>query len=180
MKCDEIRVDMRNISPEDREKNKKNTELLFRLNHTMPMTEEYDSILRELLGDNLGDGSYIMAPITNIVCPEKLKLGKKVYINPGFLAMSRGGITIGDNTQIAANVQILSNNHDVYDLSVLTCKPVEIGKNVWIGAGTTILPGVRIGDNAVIGAASVVTKDVPNRAVAVCNPARVIKMLDLV
>ncbi len=178
MNCEEIRVNKRNISAKDKERDKRNTELLFRLNHTMPMTEEYDSLLRELLGENLGDGSYIMAPVTNIVCPEKLKLGKKVYINPGFLAMSRGGITIGDNTQIAANVQILSNDHDVHNLSVHKCKPVEIGKNVWIGAGATILPGVRIGDRAVIGAASVVTKDVPDGAVAVCNPARVIKMLD--
>ena len=75
-------------------------------------------------------------------------------------------------------VQLLSNNHDPYDLDVLTCKPVEIGDYAWIGAGATVLPGVRVGQHAVIGAASVVTKDVPDYAVAVGNPARVIKMLD--
>ena len=88
------------------------------------------------------------------------------------------GITIGDHARIAANVQLLSNNHDPYDLDVLTCKPVEIGAYAWLGAGVTILPGVRVGRHAVVGAASVVTKDVPDYAVAVGNPARVIKMLD--
>ena len=73
--------------------------------------------------------------------------------------MARGGITIGDHARIAANVQLLSNNHDPYDLDVLTCKPVEIGDYAWIGAGATVLPGVRVGRHAVINAASVVTKD---------------------
>ena len=84
--------------------------------------------------------------------------------------MARGGITIGDHARIAANVQLLSNNRDPYDLDVLTCKSVEIGAYAWLGAGVTVLPGVR--------AASVVTKDVPDYAVAVGNPTRVIKMLD--
>ena len=101
-----------------------------------------------------------------------------VFVNSNLLAMARGGITIGDHARIAANVQLLSNNHDPYDLDVLTCKPVEIGAYAWLGAGVTVLPGVRVGRHAVVGAASVVTKDVPDYAVAVGNPARVIKMLD--
>ena len=104
-----------------------------------------------------------------------LKIGRGVFVNSNLLAMARGGITIGDHARIAANVQLLSNNHDPY---VLTCKPVEIGDYARIGAGATVLPGVRVGRHAVIGAASVVTKDVPDYAVAVGNPARVIKMLD--
>lgn len=63
-------------------------------------------------------------------------------------------------------------------LAELTCKPVEIGDYAWIGAGATVLPGVRVGRHAVVGAASVITKDVPDYAVAVGNPAKVIKMLD--
>ncbi len=70
------------------------------------------------------------------------------------------GITIDDGAMIAANVQLISNNHDLYERQIITCKPVHIGKNAWIGAGATVLPGVTIGDNAVVGAASVVTKDV--------------------
>ena len=92
--------------------------------------------------------------------------------------MARGGITIEDGVQIAANVQLLSNNHDPYDLQVLTCKPVLIREGAWIGAGATVLPGVCVGKHAVVGAASVVTKDVPDYAVAVGNPAKVIKMVD--
>ena len=92
--------------------------------------------------------------------------------------MARGGITIEDGAQIAANVQLLSNNHDPYDLQVLTCKPVLIKEGAWIGAGATVLPGVCVGKHAVVGAASVVTKDVPDYAVVVGNPAKVIKMLD--
>lgn len=107
-----------------------------------------------------------------------LKIGRGVFVNSNLLAMARGGITIGEHARIAANVQLLSNNHDPYDLDVLTCKPVEIGDYAWIGAGATVLPGVRVERHAVIGAASVVTKDVPDYAVAVGNPARVIKMLD--
>ena len=72
---------------------------------------------------------------------------------------------------IAANVQLISNNHDLYERQVITCKPVNIGKNAWIGAGATILPGVTVGDNAVVGAASVVAKDVAPDTIVVGNPA---------
>jgi len=99
-------------------------------------------------------------------------------INSNFLAMARGGITIEDNVMIAANVQLIFNNHDLYDRWVLTCKPVLIKEGAWIGAGATILPGVSIGKYAVIGAGSVVTKDVNDYCVAVGNPAKVIKVLD--
>ena len=91
--------------------------------------------------------------------------------------MGAGGITIDDDAMIAANVQLISNNHDLYDHAVLTCKPVHIGRNVWIGAGATILPGVTIGENSVVGAASVVTKDVPANVVVVGSPAKIVKQL---
>ena len=92
--------------------------------------------------------------------------------------MSRGGITIGDNVQIAANVQLISNNHDPYDRQILTCKPVVIKDGAWIGAGASIMPGVTIGKHAIVGAASVVTHDVGDCEVAVGSPAKVIKKLD--
>ena len=96
---------------------------------------------------------------------------------PGCLMMSAGGITIEDGAMIAANVQLISNNHDLYERQIITCKPVHIGKNVWIGAGATILPGVTVGDNAVVGAASVVTKDVAPNTIVAGNPARFIKAI---
>ncbi|MDE6439752.1 MAG: galactoside O-acetyltransferase, partial [Bacteroidales bacterium] len=104
-----------------------------------------------------------------------VKIGKNVVVMPGCLMMSAGGITIGDGTMIAANVQLISNNHDLYERQIITCKPVHIGKNVWIGAGSTILPGVTIGDNAVVGAGSIVTKDVEADTIVVGNPAKFIK-----
>lgn len=95
-----------------------------------------------------------------------------------FQCMSAGGLTIEDHTMISLICTIATNNHDVYDRHVITCKPVHIKKNVWIGVNVIILPGVTIGENAVIGAGAIVTKDIPDNAVAVGNTARVIKYLD--
>ena len=106
-----------------------------------------------------------------------VKIGRNVVVMPGCLMMSAGGITIDDGALIAANVQLISNNHDLYERQVITCKPVHIGKNAWIGAGATILPGVTVGDNAVVGAASVVTRDVEADMIVVGNPARFIKRI---
>lgn len=93
--------------------------------------------------------------------------------------MAAGGITIEDDALIAANVQLISNNHDLYDRAVITCLPVHIGKRAWIGAGATILPGVSVGDNAVVGAGSVVTHDVEPNTIVAGNPARLIKRIEL-
>ena len=92
--------------------------------------------------------------------------------------MARGGIVIEDDVQIAANVQLITNNHDLYDRQVLTCQPIVLKKGAWIGAGVTILPGITIGKYAVIGAASVVTHDVGDYEVVVGNPAKCIKRLE--
>lgn len=177
MECEEFRYDMRLSTPEQRAAGQRVMQLLFRLNHTMPYTDEYTALLRELFGENLGEGSFVAPPV-NGAAVDTMKIGKNVFINSNLLAMARGGITIEDGAQIAANVQLISNNHDPYDLALLTCKPVLIREGAWIGAGATILPGVCVGRHAVIGAGSVVTKDIPDYAVAVGNPARVIKTLD--
>lgn len=125
MKCEELRVDLRKTTQEERAEGQRCAQLLFQLNHTQFGTEEYDRILRELLGDNLGEDSNIAAPL-NGACVSSMKLGKNVFINTNLLAMARGGITIEDDVRIAANVQLISNNHDPYDLPVLLCKPVHI------------------------------------------------------
>lgn len=170
-------VDTRITDPKSRADGARNIKLLFELNHTMPQTEEYFGKLRELFGDNLGEGSFVAPPVQG-VCFERIKIGKNVLINSNLLAMARGGIIIEDNVQIAANVQLLTNNHDPYDRAILPCKTIHIKKGAWIGAGATVLPGISIGRHAIVGAASVVTKDVPDYAVAVGNPAKVIKTLD--
>ena len=173
----EERVDLRIPNPKDTERGKQQIQLIFKLNHTMPMTEEYMQVLGELFGDRLGEGSMVSAPL-QMVCADRVTIGKNVFINTNFLAMARGGITIEDDVLIAANVSLISNNHDPYERQILTCKPVVIRKGAWIGAGATVLPGVTVGAHSIVGAASVVTHDVPDYAVAVGNPAKVIKMLD--
>lgn len=173
----ETAVDMREITPEELEEGQRQTELIFKLNHTMPRSEEYFKIQKELFGDHIGEGSYIAPPLSGAAF-DKLKIGKNVFINSNLLAMSRGGITIEDDVMIAGNVSLLSNNHDLYDREVLLCKPVLIQKGAWIGAGVSVLAGVSIGRYAVVGAGSVVTKDIPDYGVAVGNPAKVIKTLD--
>lgn len=177
MNCEEFRVDLGAMAAEHSAQRQRSVQLLYRLNHTLPFSEEYNALLQELLGGHLGEGSTIAPPLSGAAL-DMLRIGKGVFVNSNLLAMARGGITIGDHAHIAANVQLISNNHDPYDLDVLTCKPVEIGDYAWIGAGATALPGMRVGRHAVVGAASVVTKDVPDYAVAVGNPAKVIKMLD--
>lgn len=171
------RVNMDELSEEELLKYARQGELIFKLNHTMPMTPEYDEILKELFGDNLGENSRVMAPISGAAL-DKLVIGDNVFINSNCLAMARGGITIEDDVMLAANVQLLSNNHDEYNRNVLLCKPIHIKKGAWIGAGATILPGVTIGEYAIVGASAVVTKDVGDYEVAVGVPAKIVKTLD--
>lgn len=171
------RVDMREMAPEEMIKAGEMAEIVFKLNHTLPNSEEYDSLLKELFGDKLGENSRIMAPIAGAAF-DYIEIGSNVFINSNSLLMARGGITIEDDVMLAANVQLLSNNHDEYDRQVLLCKPIHIKKGAWIGAGASILPGVTIGEYAIVGAGAIVTKDVGDYEVAVGVPAKVVKTLD--
>ena len=174
---EELRVDMRQRDAYDLDIYAKHEELVFRLNHSMPRTAEYQEILNELFEDRMGEGSFLRAPLAGAAF-DKMTIGKGVFINSNLLAMARGGITIEDNVQIAANVQLLSNNHDPYDRQILLCKPIVIKEGAWIGAGASIMAGVTIGKYAIVGAASVVTHDVNDYEVVVGSPAKVIKTLD--
>ena len=102
--------------------------------------------MHEIFKGKIGEGSLVMSPLT-AVRPHMVSIGNNVIVMNGCLMMSAGGITIEDDARIAANTQIISNNHDPYNRDVITCKPV-------------------------------VTKDVPDYAVAVGNPARIIKYLN--
>ena len=174
---DEKRVDIRERTPEEAAMYVRQNELLHQFNHTVGRTEESRKILKELLGDRIGENTVLAPPLYGAAL-EELRVGDRVFINSNLLAMARGGITIGDGVQIAANVQLLSNNHDPYDRQVLTCRPVRICKGAWIGAGASILPGVTVGRHAIVGAASVVTHDVGDYEVVAGNPAKCIRKLD--
>lgn len=169
------RVNMDEFTPEDVIKTNKETELIFKLNHILPRSDEYMEVMNELF--DIGEDSFVMAPVAGAAI-DMLKIGNNVYINSNSLLMARGGITIEDDVLIAANVQLLSNNHDEYERQILTCKPIHIKKGAWIGAGASILPGVTIGKNAIVGAGAIVTKDVGDFEVAVGIPAKVVKKLD--
>ncbi|MDE5660359.1 MAG: galactoside O-acetyltransferase [Muribaculaceae bacterium] len=171
----EFRIDVSKQTAEELALANEHKQLIFKFNNTMPGTADYDGLMHRIFPD-MGEGSIVSTPLT-AVRPHMVNIGKNVVVMPGCLMMSVGGITIEDGAMIAANVQLISNNHDLYERQIITCKPVHIGKKAWIGAGATILPGVTIGDNAVVGAASVVTKDVPADTIVAGNPAKFIKRI---
>lgn len=112
--------------------------------------------------------------------PERVVIGSHVAIAEFVHIWGRGGVEIGDNTLVASHCVITSQTHnferELYR-KTLECKPVIIGKNVWIGAGAIILPGVRIGNDSVVGAGSVVTRNVPERCVVAGVPAKLLRQL---
>lgn len=172
---EEIRIDCLNQTEQELAAAKELRQNIFRLNHTMPDTEEYRELLRKVF-PQLGDNCRVETPFSG-VRTANVKFGRNVIIMPGCLMMSAGGITIDDGAMIAANVQLISNNHDLVNRWIITCKPIHIGRRVWIGAGSTILPGVTVGENAVVGAGSVVTHDVEPNTIVAGNPARLIRRI---
>ena len=174
---EEIRIDLRIPDKEREEEMKRSSELCFKINHTIPSSPECRKLIEELFNNDLDESTIIHPPIFTLL-GNRVKLGKGIVLMNGFQCMSSGGLTIEDDTLISLNCTIATNNHDFYDRQIITCKPVHIKKNVWIGVNVTILAGVTIGENAIIGAGSVVTKDVPNNVIVAGSPARVIKYLE--
>ena len=177
MECEEKIVDIRHYSPEDRKEGERINHLLYQLNQTEAFTPAYRQLLKEIFGDHIGEGSYV-GPGLHGAGLNHVEIGKDVMVNNNALFMARGGITIEDHVMIAADASIITNNHDPYDRQLLTCRPVLIKEGAWIGAHAIVLPGVCVGRYAIVGAGSVVTKDIPGYGVAVGNPARVIRTLD--
>ena len=136
-------------------------------------------ILEELLGA-LGEGSEIRPPF---YCDYgyQIRVGARTFANFGLMALDVATITIGDDVQIGPNVQLLTPTHPVEPelrrAKWEAGKPIVVADNVWLGGGAIVLPGVTIGENTVVGAGAVVTKDLPPNVVAVGNPARIIRSL---
>ena len=138
--------------------------------------------VRELLAELTGkpvDESVTVFPPLHADFGKNLTLGQRVFVNAGCKFQDQGGITIGDDTLIGHNSVFATLNHDLDPSrrADLHPAPIRIGRNVWIGANVTILAGVTVGDNAVVAAASVVTKDVPENAVVLGSPARVVRFV---
>ncbi len=157
-------------------------DLLFEYN--MTRTSEFEKrteLLKEMLGD-CGEGVYIEAPFYSNFGGHHCHFGKMVYANYHLTCVDDTHIYIGDYTMIGPNVTIATAGHPI--LPELREKqyqynmPVHIGRCCRIGAGAIIMPGVSIGDNTVIGAGSIVTKDIPANVVAVGNPCKVMREIN--
>ncbi|MCC3275349.1 sugar O-acetyltransferase [Arthrobacter sp. zg-Y20] len=138
--------------------------------------------VRELLTRLTGkpvDESVSLFPPFSSDFGRNIALGKRVFINAGCRFQDQGGISIGDDCLIGHNVVLATLNHDLAPdrRADMHPAPVTLGRNVWLGSNVTVLPGVSVGDDSVVAAGAVVTKDVPARSLAVGSPARVIRTL---
>jgi acetyltransferase-like isoleucine patch superfamily enzyme len=153
--------------------------ITMELNTSYHSREEIVEIFSELTGEKV-DSSFMCFPPFYTDFGKNILIGKNVFFNTGCSFQDRGGITIGDGTMIGMNVTIATLNHGLsLDTRNTTYpSPVNIGENVWIGSNATILPGVTIGDNSVVAAGAVVTKDVPENTVVAGVPAKVVKKIN--
>jgi maltose O-acetyltransferase len=142
-----------------------------------PATRE--EILQRLLGE-FGEGSEIMSPFQ---CDYgyQISIGARSFINFGAVILDSARVSIGDEVQIGPNVQLITPTHPLDPTERRTrfesASPIHIGDGAWLATGVIVLPGVTVGADAVVGAGSLVTKDVPKRHLCVGSPARVVREL---
>ncbi len=157
-------------------------EKLYDFNMTRPSQfSKREAMLRDMFCE-IGENCYIEPPLHANWGGKHTHFGKNVYANFGLTLVDDTHIYIGDGTMLGPNVVIATAGHPIlpelrekqYQFNM----PVHIGKNCWLGAGVIVLPGVTIGDNSVIGAGSVVTKDIPANVIAVGNPCRVLREIN--
>ena len=148
------------------------------INNKFHTQEEIHSLMCELTDTKISDTLRIFPPIYTDF-GMNLHIGENVFINSGCCFQDQGGIYIGNNTLIGHQVVFATINHDTNPnmRASMFFKPIYIGKNVWIGAHATILPGVKVGDGAIIAAGAVVTKDVPANTIVGGVPAKEIKKI---
>lgn len=136
-------------------------------------------ILAELLG-GLGEGAVVKPPLF-VDYGEHITIGRRTFANYGLVALDVAAITIGADCQIGPNVQLLTPTHptepDPRRDELEAARPIVIKDNVWLGGGVIVCPGVTIGENSVVGAGAVVTRDVPANVLALGNPARTVRAL---
>ena len=171
--------------PNDEEITKEQTKCLDRLydfNMTRPTEQDKRTALMKEMFAEIGDGCYIEPPFHANWGGKHCHFGNNVYANFNLTCVDDTHIYVGDGTMFGPNVTVATAGHPImpelrrqayqYNMTV------RVGKNCWIGAGAIILPGVTIGDSSVIGAGSVVTKDIPDGVVAVGNPCRVLREIN--
>lgn len=146
------------------------------LNGAFHEPERVRELLSQLTGKPVADSVTVFPPLYSDF-GKNLTIGKRVFINAGCMFQDQGGVEIGDDCLIGHNTVFATLNHALEPdrRADMHPAPIILGRNVWLGANVTVLPGVTIGDDAVVGAGSVVTKDVPEKAIVVGSPARVVR-----
>ena len=168
---DEIRALMGEMSEEARR-------VTFRLNSSYHTPDEVRGLLSELFGYTVPETLRVFPPFYSDF-GKNIHVGEDVFINACCHFQDHGGVTLGDGCQIGHNVVFATLNHGLQpeERGITYPVPIVLGKNVWVGSNSTILQGVTIGDNAVIAAGAVVTKDVEPGTIVGGVPARFIKKL---
>ena len=169
---DEIHGFMHEMSEEARR-------VTFRLNTAYHTADEVRELLSELFGYQVPQSLRVFPPLYADF-GKNISVGEGVFINACCHFQDHGGVTLGDGCQIGHNVVFATLNHELSpERRKVTCPaPIVLGKNVWVGSNATSLQGVAIGDNAVVAAGAVVTKDVPANTIVGGVPARVFKCID--
>lgn len=154
-------------------------QIIAKLNSAYHTPEEIIELMGQLTGKPI-DKSFYMFPPFYTDCGKNTHIGKNVFINSGCRFQDQGGITIGNDVLIGHNVVLATLNHDQNpnNRTDMIPSPIVIGNEVWIGANATVLPGVTIGDCAIVAAGAVVTKDVPENTIVGGVPAKIIKKID--
>ncbi|MBO5334201.1 MAG: sugar O-acetyltransferase [Clostridia bacterium] len=155
---------------------------LYDFNATRPLELEKRTEMLKNMFAEIGEDCYIEPPLHSNWGGRHVHFGKGVYANFNLTLVDDTHIYVGDYTMIGPNVVLATAGHPILpELRPLAYQynmPIHIGKNCWLGAGVIVLPGITIGDNSVIGAGSIVTKDIPANVVAVGNPCRVLREIN--
>lgn len=161
------------------EEQTKRLDRLYEFNMTRPTEgRKREAMLKEMFAE-IGEGCYLEPPFHSNFGGGHVHFGKGIYANFNLTLVDDTHIYVGDYTMFGPNVTIATAGHPIlpelrqqgYQYNM----PVRIGKNCWLGAGVIVMPGITIGDNVVIGAGSIVTKDIPSNVVAVGNPCKVLR-----
>ena len=153
---------------------------LLMVYNTVPHSqmERREALLKQMFAE-IGEGCYVEAPFYANWGGHHVHFGKNVYANYGLTLVDDTHIYVGDCTMFGPHVTIATAGHPIdpqlREKGLQYNMPVRIGRNCWLGAGVIVMPGVTIGDNTVIGAGSIVTRDIPANVVAVGNPCRVLR-----
>ncbi len=138
------------------------------------------ALFSELIGQPVDDSVLLIPPFYTTGGPD-IRLGRNVFINQNCTFYDLGGLSIADDVMIGPNVNLITSGHPLAPSQrrdFVTARPIAIERNVWIAAGATVIGGVTVGENSVVAAGSVVTRDVPPNTLVAGNPARVVRPLE--